>query len=139
MADYTAEQLNGAGPPCEEILGVTPFSITSSNSQVAYFTMETVRNSNGFYDENSPTNALGTFSNLVNVSNLVTSSYIASFCVGVGGGSFDFEPLNDVAISSSVFRGTGGISIGVGEGVVSYILTEDGDFLITEDGNNLIQ
>ena len=95
--------------------------------------------SNGFYDENSPTNALGTFSNLVNVSNLVTSSYIASFCVGVGGGSFDFEPLNDVAISSSVFRGTGGISIGVGEGVVSYILTEDGDFLITEDGNNLIQ
>ena len=79
------------------------------------------------------------FNTFVNVSNLVTSSYIASFCVGEGGGSFDFEPLNDVAISSSVFRGTGGISIGVGEGVVSYILTEDGDFLITEDGNNLIQ
>jgi hypothetical protein len=130
--------LNGAGTPCEEILGVTSFGITSSNSQVAYFTMETVRNSNGFYDGNSPTNALGTFSNLVNVSNLVTSSYIASFCVGVGGGSFDFEPLNDVAISSSVFRGTGGISIGVGE-VLFDILTEGGDFLITEDGNNLIQ
>ena len=41
------------------------------------------------------------------------------------GGLLMFEPLNDVAISSSVFRGTGGISIGIGEGVVSYILTED--------------
>ena len=139
MASYTANQLYGAGTPCEEISGNTTFSITSSNDQVAYFTMETVRNGIGFYDSSSATNILGFFSNFDNVISLVTSSYIASICVGVGGGSFDFEPDNTIAISGSFFRGTGGISLGVTSSGVSFLITENGDFLITEGGDNLIK
>ena len=139
MASYTANQLYGAGTPCEEISGNTNFSITSSNDQVTYFTMETVRNGVGFYDSSSATNILGFFSNFDNVISLVTSSYIASICVGVGGGSFDFEPDNTIAISGSFFRGTGGISLGVTSSGVSFLITENGDFLITEGGDNLIK
>ena len=139
MASYTANQLYGAGTPCEEISGNTNFSITSSNDQVTYFTMETVRNGVGFYDSSSATNILGFFSNFDNVISLVTSSYIASICVGVGGGSFDFEPDNTIALSGSFFRGTGGISLGVTSSGVSFLITENGDFLITEGGDNLIK
>jgi hypothetical protein len=113
MAEYTSEQLYGPGCPCEELSGNTTFSITSSNDQVAYFTMETVRNGIGFYDSSSATNALGVYSNLVNVTTLITSSYIASLVVGVGGGSFDFEPTDTIALSGSFFRGTGGISLNI--------------------------
>ena len=139
MASYTANQLYGAGTPCEEISGNTNFSITSSNDQVTYFTMETVRNGVGFYDSSSATNALGVYSNLVNVTTLITSSYIASLVVGVGGGSFDFEPTDTIALSGSFFRGTGGINLGVTSSGVSFLITENGDFLITEGGDNLIK
>ena len=139
MATYTAAQLNGAGTPCEEVSGLTLFEISSSTELVAYFTMETVRNSNGFYDNSSPTNGLGTFSNLNNVISLITSSYIASICVGFGSGSFEFTPASDIQTSSSFFRGTGGISIGVSGSLISHLLTEGGDFLITENGNDLIR
>ena len=139
MASYTANQLYGAGTPCEEISGNYTFDITSPNDQVAYFTIETVRNGLGFYDSSSATNILGFFSNFDNVISLVTSSYIASICVGVGGGSFDFEPDNTIAISGSFFRGTGGISLGVTSSGVSFLITENGDFLITEGGDNLIK
>jgi hypothetical protein len=139
MASYSAEQLYGAGTPCEEISGNNLFSITSSNDEVAYFTIETVRNGLGFYDSSSATNILGFFSNLNNVTTLITSSYIASICVGVGGGSFNFEPDETIALSGSFFRGTGGISLGLTTGSTQFLLTEGGDFIITENENNLIR
>jgi len=130
MASYTANQLYGAGTPCGEISGNTTFSITSSNDQVAYFTMETVRNGIGFYDSSSATNALGTYSNLVNVTTLITSSYITSLVVGVGGGSFDFEPNETIALSGSFFRGTGGISLNVSSLEIPFTASE----IINTDG-----
>ena len=139
MASYSAEQLYGAGTPCEEISGNYTFDITSPNDQVAYFTIETVRNGIGFYDSSSATNILGFFSNFDNVISLITSSYIASVCVGVGGGSFNFEPNGTIALSGSFFRGTGGISLGVTSSGVSFLVTENGDFLLTEGGDNLIK
>lgn len=140
MASYSAEQLYGAGTPCEEISGNFTFDITSPNDQVAYFTIETVRNGLGFYDSSSATNILGVFSNFNNIISLITSSYIASVCIGVGGGSFDFEPNETIALSGSFFRGTGGIYIGVEpSGSATYnLLTEGGDPLITQDNNNLV-
>jgi len=111
MASYTANQLYGAGTPTEAISGSKTFAITSSGNQVTYFTMETVRNGVGFYDSSSATNALGTYSNLVNVTTLITSSYIASVCVGVGGGSFNFNPTTAISASGSFLRGTGGITL----------------------------
>ena len=67
MASYTAEQLYGAGTPCEEISGNYTFDIISPNDQVAYFTIETVRNGLGFYDSSSATNTLGFFGSTVSV------------------------------------------------------------------------
>ena len=111
MASYTTNQLKGAGTPTETLSGNKTFAITSSGDQVTYFTMETVRNGEGYYDSSSATNALGTYSNLVNVTTLITSSYIASVCVGVGGGSFKFNPSATVTASGSFLRGTGEISL----------------------------
>lgn len=143
MANYTSEQLYGPGCPCEELVGgVYTFTIVNPYSpQVAYFTMETVRNSNGFYDDNSPTNGLGTFSNLNNVSAIITSSYIASIMIGKDGGSFDWVPDLGVEVSSSFFRGTGWIYMGVepsGSRDTYNLLTENEDTLITENNNNLV-
>jgi hypothetical protein len=142
MANYTSEQLYGPGCPCEELDGKFTFNITNPYpSQVAYFTIETVRNSKGFYDDSTPTNGLGTFSNFNNVSALITSSYIASVMVEGASASFDFEPDEAIALSGSFFRGTGWIYIGVepsGSEATYNLLTEDGNPLITQDNNNIV-
>ena len=113
MASYTANQLSGAGIPTEVLSGSKTFAITSSGDQITYFTMETVRDNNGFYNTSSATNALGVYSNFVSidVDTLVTSSYITSVVVGVGRGSFDFNPTTAVSASGSFLRGTGGITL----------------------------
>jgi hypothetical protein len=53
MASYTAQQLNGAGTPTEELSGPKRFTLTnpfsSSSTHIAYFTVETVRNGEGNY------------------------------------------------------------------------------------------
>jgi len=139
MATYTAAQLNGAGTPCEELSGHTIFSITSSNNEVAYFTIETTRNANGFYDSLSPTSINGFFEEVDNVSNFITSSYIASVVVGIGGGEFHFQPDFAIQPSSSFFRGTGGISLNVTTFLTRILITENGLQLETEDGNVLIK
>ena len=51
MATYTAQQLNGAGTPTEELTGLKRFSLTNPLSSSAYFTVETVRNANGNYGD----------------------------------------------------------------------------------------
>ena len=49
MATYTAQQLNGAGTPTEVLTGQKTFTLTNPLSSSAYFTVETVRDSNSFY------------------------------------------------------------------------------------------
>lgn len=117
MALYNANQLNGAGTPIEALDGGTAylFSITSSAcTGSAYFTVETVRNSSGYYG-GQPTNALGSYYEFVSINQdtLITSSYISSVVVPEGISSYKFIPILDVAVSSSFLRGTGGISGGV--------------------------
>ena len=65
----------------------------------------------GYYDSTSSTTAKGTFENLANVTGLVSSSYIFSVVVQPGGGSFDFTPAGNVAVSGSFLRATGGVSL----------------------------
>ena len=117
MALYNANQLNGAGTPIEALNGGTAylFSITSSAcTGSAYFTVETVRNSSGYYG-GQPTNAIGSYYEFVSINQdtLITSSYISSVVVPEGISSYKFIPIFDVAVSSSFLRGTGGISGGV--------------------------
>ena len=113
MASYTADQLNGSGVPTEILSGNKTFTLTNSSSGSAYFTIETVRENNGYYDSTSATNALGVYSNFtgIDVETLITSSYIASVVVPTGGGSFQFNPTTTVAVSGSYLRATGDVSL----------------------------
>ncbi len=96
--------------PIEAINGNTTFTLTNPSSS-AYFTIETVRNSGGFYSSSSPKNSLGVYSSLNKVKSLVTSSYITSFVVPTGGGFFDFNPTTNISPGTSMLRATGDISL----------------------------
>jgi len=112
MASYTAQQLNGAGTPTEVLSGQKTFTLTNPLSSSAYFTVETVRNATGSY-ANKPTNALGAYATFVgiDVDTLITSSYISSVVVPSGASSYQFTPTSNVAVSSSMLRATGGITL----------------------------
>ena len=92
MALYTASQLYGEG-------------------SYADFTIEAVRNSDGFFDSTSNKVAEGTYSIGNNIKTLVTSSYIASVTVPPGTNSMSINFDNNTPISGSILRATGGISV----------------------------
>ncbi len=115
MASYTADQLYGAGTPIEALTAATTYTFTLStpvSSGSAYFTIETVRNANGFYDT-QPSNSLGSYASFTSIDEdtLITSSFISSVVVPQGGGSYTFTPTADVAISSSFLKSTGGVTL----------------------------
>ena len=116
MASYTASKLNGAGTPIEALTAGVSYVFTIGNTTStgsAYFTVETVRDSNGFYDSTRPTNAIGSYSSFSDIDQdtLITSSYISSVVVLEGGGVYQFTPTSDVAVSSSYLRATGGMTL----------------------------
>lgn len=113
MASYNSNQLYGAGAPIEALTSGSTytFALTSSISGSTYFTLETVRNSIGYYDSSSLETAKGNIGNLNNIEYIISSSYIFSMVVQQGGGSFTFTPFNNIPISGSFLRGTGGISL----------------------------
>ena len=112
MPTYTAQQLNGEGTPTEELTGLKRFSLTNPSSGSAYFTVEQVRRSNGSYG-NTPTNAMGDYATFtdIDVDTLITSSFISSVVVPPGLSAYTFTPTATVAISSSMLRATGGITL----------------------------
>jgi hypothetical protein len=57
MATYTAAQLYGTGSIGENLSGIKTFTFTNPSGS-AYFTLETVREPNGFYTGSTPTNTL---------------------------------------------------------------------------------
>jgi hypothetical protein len=115
MAIYSQEQLYGAGTPIEELSGSgsCTFNFKSENTASSYFTMETKRNSDGYYNSSSPTNAIGTYGPFYDLSGdtLITSSFIASIVVPPGVSSFEFTPSVAVAGGSSFLRGTGNFTL----------------------------
>ena len=117
MASYTGAQLEGQGTPIEALTSGTEyiFTVTAPSTLLgsAYFTFETVRNANGFYDSTTVQNAVGTLSSS-NIPTLpIQSPYIFSEIISPGGNTFSFTPTNNVAVSSSFLRGTGGISLAI--------------------------
>jgi hypothetical protein len=109
MATYTYIQLYGTGSVGENLSGVKTFTFTNPSSS-AYFTMETTRNTQGFYDSTSPTNFKGTY-NVSESMNLVTSSYIASVVVQPGVSTFTFTPSSSITGTTYYLRGTGMYSL----------------------------
>ena len=117
MASYTGAQLEGQGTPIEALTAGTEyiFTVTAPSTLLgsSYFTFETVRNANGFYDSTTVQNAVGTLSSS-NIPTLpIQSPYIFSEIISPGGNTFSFTPTNNVAVSSSFLRGTGGISLAI--------------------------
>ena len=117
MASYTGAQLEGQGTPIEALTAGVEyiFTVTAPSTLLgsAYFTFETVRNANGFYDSTTVQNAVGTLSSS-NIPTLpIQSPYIFSEIISPGGNTFSFTPTNNVAVSSSFLRGTGGISLAI--------------------------
>tara|TARA_R110000796_G_scaffold194821_2_gene311186 strand:+ start:187 stop:543 length:357 start_codon:yes stop_codon:yes gene_type:complete len=115
MASYTAEQLLGTGTPIEALTAASTVTFTLSSpvsSGSAYFTVETVRNADGFY-VSQPSNSLGVYTSFTGVDEdtLITSSFISSIVVPQGGGSYTFTPTANVAVSSSFLRSTGGVTL----------------------------
>ena len=117
MASYTGAQLEGQGTPIEALTAGTEyiFTVTAPSTLLgsSYFTFETVRNANGFYDSTTVQNAVGTLSSS-NIPTLpIQSPYIFSEIINPGGNTFSFTPTNNVAAGSAFLRGTGGISLAI--------------------------
>ena len=112
MASYTAAQLKGAGTPTEALSGAKTFTLNNPLSGSAYFTVETVRNNTGSY-AGQATNAIGAYASFtgINADTLVTSSYISSVVVPSGASSYQFTPTSNVAVSSSMLRATGDVTL----------------------------
>jgi hypothetical protein len=110
MASYTYTQLYGSGSIGENLVGLKLFTFTNPSGS-SYFTMETNRNNQGFYDSTSPTNFKGIY--VVSQSmGQITSSYISSVVVQPGISSFTFTPTYAIVSGSNYYlRGTGMYSL----------------------------
>jgi hypothetical protein len=84
----------------------TTFAISNPLNASSYFTLETVRDANGFYNASTPKNTSGSFTLGTGISNLIKSNYIASVIVAPGGGNLTFVPAIYVSASSLNLRGT---------------------------------
>ena len=109
MATYTAAQLYGQGTLGEDLSGTKTFEFTNPSGS-AYFTLETVRQPNGFYTGSTPTNAVGAW--VVSASmGFVSSSYVASVVVPPGSSALTFAPSSSVTGTTYYLRGTGNFSL----------------------------
>lgn len=87
----------------------TPITYSLSNdlSGSSYFTLETVRDNNGFYPLTYTKQTSGSFTLGSGLTGLVQSNYIAAVVVSPGGGDLVFTPAVDVTGSALYLRGTG--------------------------------
>jgi hypothetical protein len=86
---------------------LTTYTISNPLIGSSYFTLETVRNNNGFYNSTSPKNTSGSFSLGTGLSGLVQSDYISAVVVAPGGGILTFTPAVSIIASTLNLRGTG--------------------------------
>jgi hypothetical protein len=116
--NYSAEALwgnRGEGTASINLTSGSSYTFGITSSFQGYFTMETVRNYQGFYDNTSPQNLSGTFSSFNNIITTVSSSYIAGFVPNPGLSSFIFTPNTNVNGYTLYLRGTGDVSLGITE------------------------
>ena len=83
------------------------YSIDNPLDYPSYFTLETVRNADGVYDNTSPKNLEGSFLLGAGIVNSVKDDYKAGIVVSSGGGNLVFTPTNNVTAATLLLRGTG--------------------------------
>jgi hypothetical protein len=113
MAIYTSTQLYGVGTLGENLTQATTYTFAFTNpSASAYFTLETVRNPNGFYDTGSAQNTSGSWVVSSSMQNgFIQSPYIASVVVPPGNSSLTFTPAIDITGTNYYLRGTGAVGL----------------------------
>jgi hypothetical protein len=110
MAFYNVSTTQGSSQQIADIPAgeSTTFIIYNPTSVSSYFTLETIRNSSGFYDPNSPRNTSGSFTLGPNLSNLIKSDYIASVVIDSSTyANLTFIPATYISASTLFLRGTG--------------------------------
>ena len=85
----------------------TTWSLSNDLDYDSYFTLETVRNADGFYSTSEKKNTSGSFTLGDGLQTLIQSDYIASVVVNPGGGELRFTPAIDITGSTLYLRGTG--------------------------------
>jgi hypothetical protein len=85
----------------------TTYVISNPLPATSYFTLETARNTNGFYDSTSPKNTSGSFTLGTGITSLIQSDYIAGVIVQPGGGNLTFVPAVNITNSTLYLRGVG--------------------------------
>ena len=85
----------------------TTWSLSNDLSASSYFTLETVRNADGFYSTSEKKNTSGSFTLGDGLQTLIQSDYITSVVVNPGGGELRFTPAIDITGSTLYLRGTG--------------------------------
>jgi len=83
------------------------YIITGSGTGSSYFTLESARNTNGFYDSTSKKNTSGSFTLGTGISNLIQNDNFASVIVSPNGGTLTFVPAIAITGSTLFLRGTG--------------------------------
>ena len=109
MANFDVSVTQGNEPQSSNIgAGVsTTYTISNPLSGSSYFILETVKNSNGAYDSNSPKNLQGTLSGNSGITTIVSDDFKAGVAVSPGGGVLTFVPTNAITATTLRLRGTG--------------------------------
>jgi len=134
MANYNVSvtQSIEAQPANISASQVTTYTISNPLPASSYFTLESARNTYGFYSEinllttqngqilqtqngldldanlfSTPANTSGFFTLGSGLLGLIQSDYVASVIVSSGGGVLTFTPANDITGSNLYLRGTG--------------------------------
>ena len=111
MATYTPDQLYGSGSIGENLSGTKTFAFANAGAS-GYFTLEAIRNPDGFYTTASAVVSSGSFS--ISASMLpgfVTSSNVFSLAIPPGSSSFTFAPANTITGTNYYLRGAGQITL----------------------------
>lgn len=140
---YTAAQLygnNGEGTSSINLSASVQYLFTvDSTSGSNYFTMETVRNDQGFYDSSSKKNTSGSyFSNAIPTR--VNDNYVAGFALATSPyNSFTFTPATNITGSTLYLRGTGGVTLTIFNPLSLFAAGEKGVWFDPTDISTLFQ
>jgi len=109
MADFNVSVTMSNEPANQDISAgsTNNFIVSNPLSGSSYFALETVKNSNGAYDSNSPKNLEGTITGDSGIPTIIKDNYKAGVVVSPGGGTFVFTPTNNITANTLRFRGTG--------------------------------
>jgi surface protein len=101
------------------------FSFSNPNQGSVYFVLETIRNSQGFYDSSSLNGGLGAYYNFTGSTsaNLVSSNYAFGYVIPPGSSSFEYNPTEYIQTGSVYFRGTGNFTVSIVGEVTSSTYT----------------